>query len=101
MKGSLQAALLRRKCQSETPPAGMTEEGMMVDGEKYDIVYSFCYLGNMSSMKGGTPATVLAWNTFRELAPFLTYETPLNVKGQVCMTCIRSSLLGTSREGVA
>ena len=29
------------------------EEGLVVDGEKYNIVDSFCYLCNMSSMKGG------------------------------------------------
>ena len=45
MKGSLQpasAAFMRKKCQGKTPPSVMAEEGLVVDGEKYYIVSSFC-----------------------------------------------------------
>ena len=55
-KGSLQtasAAFICEKCQGETPPLVMPEEGLVVDGEKYDIVDSFCY-----------------FKKFREMAPF-------------------------------
>ena len=45
MKGSLQAAsaaFKRKKCEGKTPLSVMAEEGLVVDGQKYDIVNSFC-----------------------------------------------------------
>ena len=49
----------------------MVEEVLVVDGGKYDIVDSFCYLGDMISMEGGADAAVrCARKKFRELAPF-------------------------------
>ena len=45
-----------KKCQGETLPLVMVEEVLVVDGEKCDIVDSFCYLGDMLSMEGGADA---------------------------------------------
>ena len=33
---------------------------LVVDGEKYDIIDSLCYLGYMSNMEGGADAEVTA-----------------------------------------
>ena len=41
MKGSLQtasAAVVCKNCQGDTPPSELTEKGIVVDAEKYDIV---------------------------------------------------------------
>ena len=54
MKGSLKAVgATCMKCQGETLPSVMAEEGLVVDWDKYDIVDSFCYLGDMLSVEGG------------------------------------------------
>ena len=50
-----------------------------MDGEKYEIVDSFCYLGDMLSTERGADAAVLArvrcvLRKFRELEHFLTYN---------------------------
>ena len=58
----------------------MAEEGLAVDGEKYDIVDSFCYLGDMLSVDGwvdvAVAASVCVWKKLKELAPLLTYKAP-------------------------
>ena len=52
VKGRLQAAstsFMCKKCQGETSPSVMADEGLVVDGEKYHVVDSFCYLGDRLS----------------------------------------------------
>ena len=49
----------------------------MVDGETYECVESFCYLGDTLDGDGGADLAVTAsirtgWMKFRELLPFLT-----------------------------
>ena len=38
---------IHKKCEGETPPSAMTEEGLIVVEEKYGIVDCFCYLGGI------------------------------------------------------
>lgn len=84
MKGSLQAVsatFVCKRCRGEVPPAEATKEGLEVDGETYNRVDNFCYLGDMLSAKGGVDAAVTArvrcaWQKFRELTPFLTSKAP-------------------------
>ena len=49
----------------------------MVDGETYECVKSFCYLGDTLDGDGGADLAATArirngWMKFRELLPFLT-----------------------------
>ena len=67
----------------------------MVDGETYEYVKSFCYLGDTLDGDGGSDlaATVRirnGWMKFRELLPFLTSRDEM--KGRVYASCVRSSM---------
>ena len=62
-------------------PLLVMAEGLMVDGEKCDIVDSFCYLSDILSTKGRADAAVSArvkrsWKKLCELALFLLFKTP-------------------------
>ena len=59
------------------------EEGLVVDGEKHDIVDSFCYPRDTPSTDGGADGGADggegvrgAWKKFMELAPFLMPKAP-------------------------
>ena len=71
---------------------------MVVDGEAYGCVKSFCYLGDTLDGDGGVdlPATDIirnGWMKFRELLPFLTPRyLQLEMKGQVYASCVRGSM---------
>ena len=56
-------------------------EDLMVDGETYECVKSFCYLGDTLDGDGGVDLAATArirngWMKFRELLPFLTPRAP-------------------------
>ena len=57
VKGSLRAAsetFLCKRCKGDVPQADPSEqEGLVVDGETYEVVDSFCYLGDMLNADGG------------------------------------------------
>ena len=61
-------------------------------------VQSFCYLGDTLDGDGGADLAVIArirngWMKFRELLPFLTSRAPpLDMKGRVYASCVRSSM---------
>ena len=62
---------LCKKCHGRTPPSVMAEEGLVVHGEKYDIVDIFSYRGDMLSSEEGAVAALIArvrcaWRKFRE-----------------------------------
>ena len=67
----------------------------MVDGETYECVTSFCYLGDTL---GGVDLAATAkirngWMKFRELLPFMTSRAPpLEMKGRVYASCVRNSM---------
>ena len=73
-------------------------EDLMVDGETYECVKSFCYLGDTLDRDGGADLAATArirngWVKFRELFPFLTSRSPpLEMKGRVYASCVRSSM---------
>ena len=70
----------------------------MVDGETYECIKSFCYLGDILDGQGGadfasTDRIINGWMKFRDLFPFLTSRTPpLDMKARVYVICVRSSL---------
>ena len=73
-------------------------EDLMVDGEIYECVKSFCYLGDTLDGDGGavlvaTTRIKNGWMKFRELLPFRTSRAPpLEMKGPVYASCVRSSM---------
>ena len=77
-----------RRCDGTTQEADLTED-LMVDGETYGCVKSFCYLGDTLDRDGGADLAATArirngWMKFRELFPFLTSRAPrLKMKGRV------------------
>ena len=70
----------------------------MVDGETYERVKSFCYLGDTIDGNGGVVLSATArirngWMKFREFLPFLASRAPpLEMKGRVYSSCVRSSI---------
>ena len=70
----------------------------MVDGETYGCVKSFCHLGDTLDGDGGADLATTAkimngWMKFQELLPFLTSRAPpLEMKGRVYASCVRSSM---------
>ena len=70
----------------------------MVDGETYECVKSFCYLGDTVDGDGRAELAATAgirngWMKFRELLPFLTSRAPpLEMKGRVYASCVRNNM---------
>ena len=70
----------------------------MVDGETYGCVKSFCNLGDTLDGDGGSDLAATArirngWMKLRELLPVLTSRAPpLEMKGRVYASCVRSSM---------
>ena len=104
VKGSLAAAVddfTCKKCKENLPRPIIAGDGefMEVEGEKYGVVTSFCYLGDTLDGSGGADASTSArirsgWKKFRELSPFLTSRAPsLKMKGKVFNSCVRSCML--------
>ena len=73
-------------------------EDLVVDGETYGCVKSFCYLADTLDGDGGADLAATArirngWMKFRELLPFLTSRAPpLEMNGRVYSGCVRSSM---------
>jgi len=89
-----------RRCRNPRPqvePVRM--ESVTVDGDEFESVDSFCYLGDKLDAEGGVDAAVTSrirsgWTKFRELAPFLTSRAaPLKLKGTVYAACVRTSMV--------
>ena len=83
-----------RRCNGAIQEVDLAEE-LLLDGETYDCVKSFCYLGDTL---GGADLAATArirngWMKFRELLSFLTSRAPpLEMKGRVYPSCVRSSM---------
>ena len=78
---------------------GDLAEALMMDGETYECVKSFCYLGDTLDGDGGVDLAATArirngWMKSRELLPFLTSRAPpLEMKGRVYASCVKSSMI--------
>ena len=85
-----------RRCDGTIQEADL-DEHLMVDGETYACVKSFCYLGDTLDGDGGAnlAATARIKNgsmKFRELLPFLTSSAPpLEMRGRMYVSCVRSN----------
>ena len=85
-----------RRCDGTIQEAALGED-LMVEGETYGCVNSFCYLGDTLDGNGADLAATsrirTGWIKFRELLPFLTSRAPrLEMKAQVYASCLRSSI---------
>jgi len=66
---------------------------------KLELVDKFCYLGDMLNVDGDADAAVearirIGWNKFRQLVPLLTNkDVSLIMRGRLCSSCVRSSML--------
>ena len=86
-----------RRCDGTIQEVDVAED-LMVDGETYECVKSFCYLGDTLDGDGGADLAATArirngWMKFRELLPFLTSRAPpLEMKGRVYASWVRSSM---------
>ena len=75
-----------RGCDGTIQEVDLAED-LMVDGELYECVKSFCYLGDTLDGNGGVDLAATArirngWMKFRERLPFLTSKAPpLEMKG--------------------
>ena len=81
------------------------DENLMVDGQTYECVKSICYLGDTFDGDGGADLAATArirngWMKFQKLFPFLTSRAPpLEMKGRVYASCVRSSMTMAVRLG--
>ena len=86
-----------RRCDGTIQEVDLAE-ALMVDGETYECVKTFCYLGDTLDRDGGVDLAATdrirnGWMKFRELLPFLTsIAPPLEMKGRVYASCVRSSM---------
>ena len=86
-----------RRCDGTIQEVDLAED-LMVDGETYECVNSFCYLGDTLDGDGvadfaDTARIRNGWMKFRESLPFLTSRAPpLEMKGRVYASCVRSSM---------
>ena len=87
-----------RRCDGTIQAVDLAED-LLVYGETYECVKSFCYLGDTLDGDGGADLAATArirngWMKFRELLPFLTSRAPpLEMKGRVYSSCVRSSIV--------
>ena len=74
-------------------------EDLVVGGEMYGCVKSFCYLEDTLDGNGGADLSATArirngWMKFRELLPFLIFRAPPPVmKDRVYACCVRISII--------
>ena len=83
-----------RRCDETIQEIDLAED-LMADGETYECVQSFCYLGDTLDEDGGADLAATArirngWMKFRELLTFRS--PPLEMKGRVYASYVRSSM---------
>ena len=68
-----------RRCDGTIQEVDLAED-LMVDGETYECVKSFCHLGDTFDGDGGADLATArirnGWMKFRELLPILTSRAP-------------------------
>ena len=92
------------RCTGQAGPIGdrpMTE--VRVGRETFEVVPSFCYLGDCLSLDGVCELASItrcrvAWDKFNELLPIITSRSfPINSRGRVYNLCVRSAMLHASK----
>ena len=89
-----------KRCKGIARPIdGRPTTSISVEESELEVVYEFCYLGDMSDAGGGCgrasiARTKAAWGKFKQLLPLLTSRAlSLNIWGKVYKSCVRSVML--------
>ena len=88
-----------KRCKGIARPIdGRPTTSIAVEESELEVVFEFCYLGDMIDAGGGCERasiarTKVAWGKFKQLLPLLTRALPLNTKGKVYKSCVRSVML--------
>ena len=90
-------------CQrSARPLDGRPQKEVQVGPDKFEVVASFCHLGDMLSAAGGcelstTTRVKTAWKKFKNLLPVLSSRhLSFKTRGHVYSSCVRSAMLHAS-----
>jgi len=82
------------------PVTGTGRTGVDIGGDAgLELVDGFCYLGDVLGVDGDADAAVetgvrVGWRRFRRLVPLLaSRDISLTVRGRLCSSCVRSSML--------
>ena len=93
-----------KKCRGMLPPIPAPQfTEVIMDGEKLEVVETFCYLGDVTGQTGGcndaiTARLKSAWKKFRELLPIFTNRgISLHSRGHIFESCVRSVMLHASQ----
>ena len=86
-----------RRCDGTIQEVDLAED-LMVDGNMYECIKSFCYIGDTLIVDevdlADTARIKNEWMKFRELLPFMTSRVPpLEMKGRVYASCVRSIMI--------
>ena len=91
------------RCQGTAHPLdGRPQKEVQVGPDKFEVVASFCYLGDMLSAAGGcelstTTRVKAAWKKFKDLLPVLSSRhLSFKTRGRVYSSCVRSTMLHAS-----
>ena len=88
-----------KTCVTPIVPANLLPDKVMIDGDEFDTVTDFCYLGDTLGQAGGcadaeTARIRSAWKSFHELLPMLTNcGIYLRRRGNMFEKCVRTVLL--------
>ena len=85
-----------KKCDGTIQDADLAKV-LVVDEKKYVCVKNFCYLGDTLDGDGGVDLAATArisngWMKFRESSFLTSIAPPLEIKGRVYTSCVRSSM---------
>ena len=95
------ASAINFKCKTCLDPQVSDEDykAVELDGNKYEVVNQFCYLGDMISAGGGAEASTITpvksgWKSFRVPLPLLaSWVISLKTKGSLYTACVRSVMV--------
>ena len=89
-----------KRCKGIARPIdGRPTTSISVEESELEVVYEFCYLGDIidaggSCERASIARTKAAWGKFKQLLPLLTSRAlPLNIRGKVYKSCVRSVML--------
>ena len=89
-----------KRCTGDARPIDARPfEHIYIGDEKFEVVDSFCYLGDTLSAGGGCELSSItrirvAWGKFRELLPILTSRSlSLMKRGEIYNSCVRRTML--------
>ena len=90
-------------CQGTARPFdGRPQKEVQVGPDKFEVVASFCYLGDILSAAGGcklstTTRVKTAWKKFKDLLPVLSsHHLSFKTRGCVYSSCVRSAMFHAS-----